>query len=965
MRIKFKITSLLLAAVFLFSVLKTAPAHEPGGQMKIKIRRDRQGAPAFITGDLPKLNGTDTSSVEQYLRENAPKYGLDGDGQYKVEAVKKDDLGMTHVVVRQKAREIPIYGKKLKLHLEGGGNISSINGSVKAGLSRPDGSAEPTLNEDRAGEIARADVGAPSETKAKAELMWYDYKGTFYLVYVVNLFSSGPSPVRWRVFVDARDGRVIDKYNALFKAAADGKGVFGDRRILGASYDGFSYTLRDKGRNVTTYDMKSRKYGGIVFSDTDGHFDSSYQAPAVDGHYYAGLVRDYFLNEHGLRSYDGEGAEIAIRVHYGAKMNNALWDCSGFNFGDGDGIIMRPLTAGLDVVAHEFTHAVVDSAVGLEYRGQSGILHESLADVFGQIIERKYNHDTDWLIAEDIMLGGKALRSMEKPSLFDQRSHYSEYVELPEDEKHDNGGVHIYSGILNAAAYNLAAAVGDDKTAKIYFRAVMYYLTEVSGFEDARDALLHSALDLYPGGGETAAVARAFNSVGISDKYPPAAPTGLKAHLAGDGFNLFWNANSEDDLAGYNIYRSTDGGEYTLVNTGGPVRETTYSVRCDGGSSYSFIVKAVDISGNESGSAGPVTVRTEEFPAAPAGLAASQVTPFSITWTWLDESDNEEGFRVYDRKGNLLAALGPDVTQYREDNLEPSTGYSRVVKSFRGKTESAQYTAASIKTSPFTGPGKLTGVAGPAAVVWTWEDRTDYEEGYKLFDSGGNLIAATGPNVTSFREEGLEPEKKYRRYVVAFKGEILSGKSGTASVKTTDSLKPVSSLKGRALSHDTIRWEWRDNAVDEDGYLVYGEDGALLATLPRDATEFIREGLKEGATYWITVVPYKDHFQTGKPKKSSARTKTFSVPKPAAVSGTAGSEGTIIWSWRLDDPRADKIRVYDAGKLIAEVDAAAGRYTETGLMPGRTYSRTLKAYNTAHGKPSSGVVARGGTIQPS
>jgi type II secretory pathway pseudopilin PulG len=52
----------------------------------------------------------------------------------------------------------------------------------------------------------------------------------------------------------------------------------------------------------------------------------------------------------------------------------------------------------------------------------------------------------------------------------------------------------------------------------------------------------------------------------------PAAPTGLTATAGNQKVTLQWNANSEEDLAGYKIYRSlTEGGTYTLIHTAGKV----------------------------------------------------------------------------------------------------------------------------------------------------------------------------------------------------------------------------------------------------------------------------------------------------------------------------------------------------------------------------------------------------------
>jgi hypothetical protein len=87
-----------------------------------------------------------------------------------------------------------------------------------------------------------------------------------------------------------------------------------------------------------------------------------------------------------------------------------------------------------------------------------------------------------------------------------------------------------------------------------------------------------------------------------TDTTPPAAPANVAAS-GGDGrVTLTWTANSESDLAGYNVYRST-----TLpVNTGAaPLNGTTklpnpgyVDQTVTNGTTYHYAVEAVDSSGN-------------------------------------------------------------------------------------------------------------------------------------------------------------------------------------------------------------------------------------------------------------------------------------------------------------------------------------------------------------------------------
>ena len=95
-----------------------------------------------------------------------------------------------------------------------------------------------------------------------------------------------------------------------------------------------------------------------------------------------------------------------------------------------------------------------------------------------------------------------------------------------------------------------------------------------------------------------------------SDGTPPSVPTGLTA-VAGDGtVSLDWYDNGESDLAGYNVYRSTTSGSgYVKIN--GWLLDISESYYTDdsvtNGTTYYYVVTAVDGSSNESGYSGEVS----------------------------------------------------------------------------------------------------------------------------------------------------------------------------------------------------------------------------------------------------------------------------------------------------------------------------------------------------------------------
>ena len=161
-------------------------------------------------------------------------------------------------------------------------------------------------------------------------------------------------------------------------------------------------------------------------------------------------------------------------MHYEQNYDNAFWNGTQLVFGDGDGTVFGSFTEPVDVLGHEFTHAVTQFTAALTYQGQSGALNESVSDCFGMCVKQRVLGQTaetaDWLVGEGIFLPGinaRALRDMAHPgTAYDdptlgqdpQVGDMADYV----DTTDDNGGVHTNSGIPNRAFYLAATAIGGD-----------------------------------------------------------------------------------------------------------------------------------------------------------------------------------------------------------------------------------------------------------------------------------------------------------------------------------------------------------------------------------------------------------------------------------------------------------------------------------------------------------------------
>ena len=140
-----------------------------------------------------------------------------------------------------------------------------------------------------------------------------------------------------------------------------------------------------------------------------------------------------------------------------------------------------PFAMSADVIAHEFTHRIVEKqAPGLPYQGQSGAVNESLADTMAATVDRD-----DWLIGEDTVPGG--IRDMATPATIQN------YDARPQD----HGGVHANAAIPNRAAYLIGTAVGREDMGRIYAQTITEHVDDHTNFESLANGTWRSAVELY------------------------------------------------------------------------------------------------------------------------------------------------------------------------------------------------------------------------------------------------------------------------------------------------------------------------------------------------------------------------------------------------------------------------------------------------------------------------------------
>ncbi len=400
------------------------------------------------------------------------------------------------------------------------------------------------------------------------ELVYYKHDLDYRLAYHIEVYPHLAEHLVY--FVDATTGETLRSYSNICKShnghsssgsetkcvshknckhtrtnqMLDGEAQADARDLLGAirrinTYDvGGDYFLIDASRpmhNRVASNFPNDAVGVIWTIDMnntsparDGDFthvvsgnNSWGNTPGgVSAHFNAGEAYEYFKNVHGRESISGNGQNIISFINVanedGSSMGGAFWNGIGIHYGNGDSKFMEA-GRGLDVAGHEMTHGVIQATANLEYYAEPGAINESMADIFGAMIDRD-----DWLMGEDITRSGKPLRNMRDPNNGAQTGDFrNDWQPSHYDERYlgelDNAGVHINSGIPNRAYYLFATATSKEVAEKVYYRALTTYLTRSSQFKDLRFAVVRSAQDLY-GTNVANEAGLSFDQVGIRDQ---------------------------------------------------------------------------------------------------------------------------------------------------------------------------------------------------------------------------------------------------------------------------------------------------------------------------------------------------------------------------------------------------------------------------------------------------------------
>lgn len=429
----------------------------------------------------------------------------------------------------------------------------------------------------------------------------------------------------------------------------DLKGV--DRTVNAEKDDDGYYRTRDAERNIETYRTETRYFfigsqticvpmlPGTMYRYSS---DNIVTPKAVSAHYNMEKIYDYYKTNLSRNSYNGYHAPIKVSLGYREttdNYDNAFWDPDRKQFVFGETTNYQ-YEAALDVMAHEFTHAVSGNIVNLYYVAESGALNEAYSDILGSLIEGKGKSSSGFdTIGED---AGDPNRCMSDPKSYIARYEdgtpilatfsgdsisygpdtgaqiplYAAHVDDMSDpiflaslalaENYDNLGVHTFSTIFSHAAYEMindpaTSSITEVQWAKVFYNS-LFRLSSGADFWDARYAVIITAKKQGFSDAQIEAMEKAFDDVGITEPgflrivlRWGSTPRDLDSHLTGPAvsgsgrFHTYYgqkhyyqdgsynDANVEDTVEAYLAHKYAAELDYDDTDSYGPEITTIHA----------------------------------------------------------------------------------------------------------------------------------------------------------------------------------------------------------------------------------------------------------------------------------------------------------------------------------------------------------------------------------------------------
>ncbi|MGW6986646.1 M28 family peptidase [Streptomyces sp. NPDC054946] len=659
-------------------------------------QKDTPAARAVAAADQAVDSGLDSlvnSSQEQYERRLVTPWVKD----------------LYSVSYERSYRGLPVVGGDAVVLADGTGKVRALQ---SASSVRIDVSAQASVSAKDAESTSRAKLVSVDKVESSRLVVRLKDDKPVLAWETVLSGRTRTAPSRLHVFVDARTGAFVDSYDEVVAGTGNSKWNGPGPVTIDTTASGSTYTLRDPVRTgLSCADYST----GTVFSKSSDSWGTgnptSKETGCVDLMFAAQKQWDMLSQWLGRNGVSGNGRSFPAKV--GLSDLNAYWDGSSVTIGRNSA---NEWIAGIDVVAHEYGHAIDSNTPG-GTSGQESGLGEATGDIFGALTEAFANepapYDTpDYTVGEVINLQGRGpIRNMyNPPAVNNDPACYSSAIPGTE--------VHAAAGPLNHWFYLLAegtspgggkpnsstcngtslTGVGVQNAGKIFYGGMLLKTSSMS-YKKYRTATLGSAKSLD-------ATCDLFNKTkaawdGISVPAQSADPTCTPSGQNND-FSMSLSPSSGTVQQGGSVTTTVG----TTITTGNAQSVTLTASGLPAGVSATFNPASV-----QSGQSSTLTL-TATANAAPGastvvvkgqGASLSHTVDYALNVGGTQPGNDPPDINVADVQAHLTQ-FNTIAGQNGGHRRAGSAGYTQSLAYVKGKLQAAGYTVTEQSCTSCTYP---------------------------------------------------------------------------------------------------------------------------------------------------------------------------------------------------------------------------------------------------------------------
>ncbi|MER8093481.1 M28 family peptidase [Streptomyces goshikiensis] len=689
------VAAMALTASLAGALATTASAAQPA-------RERSQPAPTSAERAVAAADAAVRSGLDTLV--NSPRQ------QYERRLVTPWVRDLYSVAYERSYRGLPVVGGDAVVLADGEGKVRAVQ---SASAQVIDVATTPTVTAKAAEATSRSELAKVDKVlDSRLVVRLKDDKPVLAWETVLS-GRTKTAPSKLHVFVDARTGKVVDRHDEVVAGSGTSKWNGPNPLTIDTTAASGTYSLRDPNRpGLSCADYST----GSVFSKSSDSWGTgnatSKETGCTDLMFAAQKQWDMLGQWLGRNGVDGNGRSFPGKV--GLSDLNAYWDGSSVTIGRNSA---NEWIAGIDVVGHEYGHAIDSNTPG-GTSGQESGLGEGTGDIFGALTEAYANEPApydvpDYTVGEMINLQGRGpIRNMyNPPAVNNDPACYSSAIPGTE--------VHAAAGPLNHWFYLLAegtspgggkpssptcnsstlTGVGVQSAGKIFYGGMLLKTSGMS-YKKYRTATLSSAKSLDP------TTCNLFNktkaawdaiSVPAQSGDPTCTPSGQN-----DDFSMALNPASGTVQQGASVTTTVA----TSTTTGSAQQVTLTATGLPAGVTASFSPATVQsgqsstltLSASSSAAPGPSTVTVKG-----QGPSLAHTVDYALSVGGTTTPTDPPDVSVANVQAHLTQ-LNTIASQNGGNRRAGSAGYTQSLAYVKGKLQAAGYTVTEQNCTSCTYP---------------------------------------------------------------------------------------------------------------------------------------------------------------------------------------------------------------------------------------------------------------------